>query len=264
MGRAMKSTVLVSLFCIVASGVALAAERPSLVPPNGERASYLWTATRHSPSGTADSSAAVILRGSAPPGTMQVAVTVDGDDQLYVAKSLADGSLDFVATRHEQTVPQLIRLDQIARLAGGAGSSPKTGDAWKLDFAEPVPGGTIAVTVQARVTAVDGGAVQLEADGIGLGSIAVPEPEATPGGRPGAGPPGGAPGFPANAPSGITGTIDEGPQGAKDTTLSVKIHLHLTASFAGGTLVEARGSQVASPVDGPKESIETDWALTKS
>ena len=101
---------------------------------------------------------------------MQVAVTVDGDDQLYVAKSSADGSLDFVATKHEDAVPELGRLDQISRLVAGAGVPPKAGDSWKLTLSEPVPGGTIEVPVVVRVVAGDDNTLNLEAEGDGRGS----------------------------------------------------------------------------------------------
>ena len=62
----------------------------------------------------------------------------------------------------------------------------------------------------------------------------------------------------------MTGGFDDPNDKPKNPTLDVLLHVHLSARFAGGVLVEARGSQVASPETGPKESIETDWALTKA
>jgi hypothetical protein len=261
----MRLQALIPALCLALAGPAFAAERPSLVPPDGQRASYLWTMTRHSPAGDLDGSAAVVLHGRTPPGSMQVSVTVDGADHTYVAKSSADGSLDFIATKHESSIPELVRLDQVARLAGGAGTQPKLGDTFKLNFDEPVPGGAIGVTVQARVTSVDGDVVRVEADGVALGTIALPQPQATAeaGGSAflGGAPPGRLPG---GAPTSMSSEVDDGSEKSKDTTMDVKLHLHLSASFAGGVLVEARGSQVASPVKGPNESIETDWSFTKS
>ena len=255
----MRRAIALPIAALLASVAAYAAERPTIIPPNGERAGYLWTITRHSPAGSLDASAAVTLRGTTPPGTMQVAVTVDGADQVYTARSSADGSLNFVATKHEDTVPELLRLDQVARLAGGAGATPKLGDTWRMEFSEPVPGGSIDVTVQAKVTTVDGDAFSVEAGGEALGTIAVPKPEPTPGGR------GGAPGqgFPGSGPSTLNSDVDDGTK-AKDNTMDVKMRVHVSASFAGGLLREAGGSQIVSPVQGPKEQIETDWALTKS
>ena len=240
---------------------ALAAERASVVPPIGERANYLWTTSLRTPAGTHDSSAAVVLRG-APRGTMQVAVTVDGDDLDFIAKTLADGSLDFVATKHEDVVPELGRLDQLSRLVAGAGVPPKTGDSWKLTLSEPVPGGTIDVPVVVRIVAGDDNTLNLEAEGDGRGAIELPKPPPEPAAA------GGRPGFPGGggggAPAGISGSIDDGSQQAKTTTMDVKLHVHVSARFVGGVLVEARGAQVASPETGPKESIESDWELTKS
>jgi hypothetical protein len=256
--------IAIPLLAGAASACAFAAERASVVPPIGERASYLWTTSLRTPAGTHNSSAAVVLRG-APRGTMQIAVTVDGDDLDFLAKTLADGSLDFVATKHEDAVPELGRLDQISRLVAGAGVPPKAGDSWKLTLSEPVPGGTIEVPVVVRVVAGDDNTLNLEAEGDGRGSIELPKPPLDPAGRRG----GGTPGFPGGgggggAPAGITGSIDDGSEQSKATTMDVKLHLHLSARFAGGFLVEARGAQVASPESGPKESIETDWELTKS
>ncbi len=247
-------------FVGAASTCAFAGERASVVPPIGERANYLWTTTLRTPAGTHDSSAAVVLRG-APRGTMQVAVTVDGDDLDFIAKTLADGSLDFVATKHEDVVPELGRLDQLSRLVAGAGVPPKTGDSWKLTLSEPVPGGTIDVPVVVRIVAGDDNTLNLEAEGDGRGAIELPKPPPEPaaGGRPGF--PGGGGG---GAPAGITGSIDDGSQQSKATTMDVKLHVRVSARFVGGVLVEARGAQVASPETGPKESIESDWELTKS
>lgn len=255
---AMKLLAPGTAFCAVAlvAATASAATRPTILPPEGERASYLWTVSRHSPVGELEASAAVVLRGRDVPGTMQVAVTVDGDDQTYIAKSLADGSLDFVATRHESMVPELVRLDQVARLAGGASANAKPGDTFKLDFLEPVPGGTIDVTVLAHVVSVDGGTMTVQADGEALGSIELPAPAPTPGLPAG---PGGRPG----GPSSLVTDIDDGSP-KKDTSLDVKLRLHLEATFAGGLMVEAKGTQIASPLKGRDESIETDWSFTKS
>jgi len=174
--------IAIPLLAGAASACAFAAERASVVPPIGERASYLWTTSLRTPAGTHDSSAAVVLRG-APRGTMQIAVTVDGDDLDFLAKTLADGSLDFVATKHEDAVPELGRLDQISRLVAGAGVPPKAGDSWKLTLSEPVPGGTIEVPVVVRVVAGDDNTLNLEAEGDGRGSIELPKPPLDPAGR---------------------------------------------------------------------------------
>ena len=244
--------------CLASSG-ARAAQRPSVVPPDGEHEGYLWTAALHTPAGNDESSAAVVLRGTQR-GTMQVAVTVDGDDKVYLAKSLADGSLDFVATRHEEVVPQLERLDHLARIAGGASAAPKVGDTWKLEIEEPVPRGTIPVTLTARVTSLDGDTLRIEADGDATGSIELPQPAATPAPSGGAG---GGPGFPSGAPRTLNSDVDDG-TAKKDDTINVRLKVHIAASFADGRLVEAHGAQLASPTLNPKESVESDWAFTKS
>ena len=177
--------VLAPALCAAVATSASAAVRPSVVPLDGVRASYLWTTARHAPNGDSDGSAAVILRG-APQGAMQVDVAIDGYDELYQAKSLADGTLDFVALKHEAPAPQLARLNQVARIAGAANQSEKVGDSWRVDLSEPVPGGTIDVQVVVHVTGADGDALVLEADGQAKGTIALPQPEVDPADAPAA------------------------------------------------------------------------------
>jgi hypothetical protein len=267
----MRTTLLILAAALAVAQPARADERTTVIPPDGVRAAYLWTSTLHTPRGSQDSSAAVVLRGSAR-GAMKVAVTVDGDDMEFDAVSKRDGSLDFTATRHEALVPQLARLDDAARLAASADGALKAGDSWKLVLSEPIPGGTVPVQVVVHVVSAEGGALRLEADGDGVGSMEVmaPPDPTTPVGDPsgarGVPGSGGAPqpqggGAQAGFPDPRHGNAD---QELQQTSLDITVHVHLSIDFADGRMTQARGTQTVSPRSNKSERVESEWSLTKA
>jgi hypothetical protein len=229
-----------------------------------------------------------------------VSVSAGGPDRTYAGRASSDGSFGLKTKRHQPLEQSVARLEEISRLGASLSAGARPGDTWTIRLDDPVPGGVITLPLTVKVASNAGTTLQLVAEGEGRGTLAPPPPGGPGAGADGTGgpdgqgePPGGGPGGmggqggpPAGGPGGMGGPSGGGPgrmggppgggpSGGPDGmsgpggpgrppggNVGVTLAANITVRFVNGKLVEAHGTERATPLRGALPPIEGEWSLT--